>query len=84
MSNMIKIQKELGLFIPPSDFDTVTVEAEVEISWAPPQEPSCTSSTDCKDWPNSTCNITSDGKRRCLCNQNFLWDGLNLNCSTKG
>jgi hypothetical protein len=59
-------------------------EAEVEISWEPPQELSCTSSRDCKDWPNSTCNITRDGKKRCLCNGNFLWDGLNLNCTTKG
>jgi len=54
---------------------------EVEISWIPPQEPNCTLSKDCKDWPNSTCNITSDGKRRCLCNQNFRWNGSTLNCT---
>jgi len=59
-------------------------DGEVEISWETPQEPSCTSSRDCKYWPNSTCNITTrDGKKRCLCNGNFRWDGLNLNC-TKG
>jgi hypothetical protein len=57
------------------------VEAEVEISWIPPQEPNCTLSKDCKDWPNSTCKITRDGKRRCLCNQNFRWNGSTLNCT---
>jgi hypothetical protein len=62
-----------------SDTDSVIVEAEVKISWAPPQEPSCTSSRDCKDWPNSTCNVAIDGKRRCLCTGNFLWHGSNLN-----
>jgi hypothetical protein len=56
----------------------------IEIRWETPQEPSCNSSRDCKDWPNSTCNITRDGKKRCLCKGNFLWDGLNLNCTTKG
>jgi len=57
---------------------------ELIISWEIPKEPSCNSSRDCKDWPNSTCNSASDGKKRCLCNRNFRWDGLNLNCSTKG
>jgi len=46
-------------------------------------EPSCTSSRDCKDWPNSTCNRGTDGKKRCLCNGSFQWDGSNSNC-TKG
>ncbi|KAG6657876.1 hypothetical protein CIPAW_04G120300 [Carya illinoinensis] len=53
----------------------------VLISWEPPMEPTCTSSTDCKNWPNSTCNATRGGKRRCLCHPNFLWDGSNLNCT---
>ena len=56
-------------------------EDEVEIGWDPPPEPTCSSPTDCKDWPNSTCNVTRDGKRRCLCNANFVWDSLNLNCT---
>ncbi|KAG2712300.1 hypothetical protein I3760_04G118800 [Carya illinoinensis] len=56
----------------------------VLISWKPPMEPTCTSSTDCKDWPNSTCNATREGKRRCLCHPNFLWDGSNLNCTKEG
>ena len=60
------------------------VKDEIEISWEPPLEPSCNSSRDCKDWPNSTCNIVAgDGKRRCLCTRNFQWNGSNLNC-TKG
>lgn len=54
---------------------------EIELSWEPPLEPTCSSLLDCKDWPNSTCNTTSDGKKRCLCNKNFLWDGLKLNCT---
>jgi hypothetical protein len=58
---------------------------EAKISWEKPlaMEPSCTSSRDCKDLKNSTCNIASDGKKRCLCNGSFLWDASNLNC-TKG
>jgi hypothetical protein len=59
------------------------VKDEIEISWKPPLEPSCNSSNDCKDWPNSTCNVARDGKRRCLCTRNFQWNGSNLNC-TKG
>ncbi|KAL4363301.1 hypothetical protein GQ457_04G005170 [Hibiscus cannabinus] len=35
----------------------------------------------CKDWPNSTCNVTSVGTKRCLCNTNFRWDNSNLNCT---
>ncbi|XP_037493948.1 G-type lectin S-receptor-like serine/threonine-protein kinase At4g03230 isoform X2 [Jatropha curcas] len=53
---------------------------EIEISWDPPQEPSCISSSDCKDWPHSTCNVR-DGPKRCLCNANFRWDGSALNCT---
>ena len=56
---------------------------EVEISWEPPKEPTCTSSKNCTDWPNSTCNVTRDGKGRCHCKGNFLWDGSKLKC-TKG
>ncbi len=56
-------------------------EDEVEIGWDQPKEPSCSSHTDCKDWPNSTCNATGDGKTRCLCNAMFVWDSLSLNCT---
>ncbi|XP_021829959.1 G-type lectin S-receptor-like serine/threonine-protein kinase At4g03230 isoform X1 [Prunus avium] len=54
---------------------------EVEISWEPPLEPPCSSSTDCKDWPHSTCNATQEGKKRCLCPTNSKWDSLTLNCT---
>ncbi|KAL4361221.1 hypothetical protein GQ457_04G004880 [Hibiscus cannabinus] len=54
---------------------------EVEIGWDPPLQPICSSPTDCKDWPNSTCNVTSVGTKRCLCNTNFRWDNSNLNCT---
>ena len=54
---------------------------EIELRWEPPLEPLCSSSMDCKEWPNTTCNTTTDGKNRCLCNTNFIWDGLNTNCT---
>ncbi|GLT87014.1 hypothetical protein SLE2022_051180 [Rubroshorea leprosula] len=54
---------------------------EVEIAWDAPPEPTCSSSADCKDWPNSTCNVTGGGTRRCLCNTNFRWDRPSLNCT---
>ncbi|KAL9382726.1 hypothetical protein Peur_025761 [Populus x canadensis] len=53
---------------------------EIDIGWAPPPEPVCSSSSDCDDWPNSTCNVTGNGTARCLCNSNFWWDGMALNC----
>ncbi|XP_054812243.1 G-type lectin S-receptor-like serine/threonine-protein kinase At4g03230 isoform X2 [Prosopis cineraria] len=57
---------------------------EIEMSWDPPLEPLCRSFSDCKDWPNSICNTSRDGEKRCLCKTNFLWDGLILNCTFEG
>ncbi|KAJ4729941.1 S-locus lectin protein kinase family protein [Melia azedarach] len=54
---------------------------EVEIGWEPPEEPTCSSPSDCKDWPHSTCNLTVNGERRCLCEKTFRWDGIALNCT---
>lgn len=54
---------------------------EAEITWEPPQEPLCSSSSDCKDWPDSTCHETLDGKRKCICNSNFKWDPIHINCT---
>ena len=53
---------------------------EIDIGWEPPREPVCSSSSDCDDWPNSTCNVTGNGTARCFCNSNFWWDGMALNC----
>ncbi|KAG6738989.1 hypothetical protein POTOM_058624 [Populus tomentosa] len=53
---------------------------EIDIGWEPPPEPVCSSSSDCEDWPHSTCNVTGNGTARCLCNSNFWWDGMALNC----
>uniref|UniRef100_A0A7N2MA81 Non-specific serine/threonine protein kinase n=1 Tax=Quercus lobata TaxID=97700 RepID=A0A7N2MA81_QUELO len=53
----------------------------VEIVWEPPLEPFCNLSTDCKDWPHSTCKSASDGKGRCLCTKSFRWDGTKLSCT---
>lgn len=62
--------------------DTVLLgDNEVELSWEPPEEPLCSSSSDCRGWPNSSCNMTKDGNKRCLCNTKFRWDGLSLNCT---
>ncbi|CAL5406396.1 unnamed protein product [Camellia sinensis] len=54
----------------------------VEISWDPAPQLTCTLLEDCKDWPNSSCNTTEDGKRRCLCNANYQRHGLELNCTS--
>jgi len=54
---------------------------EVEIGWDPPPEPTCFSSSDCKYWPNSSCSARIDGKKLCLCNAKFKWDGLKLKCT---
>ncbi|XP_059282341.1 uncharacterized protein LOC132036120 [Lycium ferocissimum] len=51
------------------------------ISWNPPLEPICTTSENCTDWPNSTCNVTEQGDRRCTCKSDYKWDGLISNCS---
>ncbi|KAK3184281.1 hypothetical protein Dsin_031567 [Dipteronia sinensis] len=63
------------------DEDSLTGRVEVEISWDGPPEPMCSSSEDCKSWPNSSCNKTGDGKTRCLCNRCFQWNSLGLNCT---
>ncbi|XP_059449197.1 G-type lectin S-receptor-like serine/threonine-protein kinase At4g03230 [Corylus avellana] len=71
------------LFHPTIDSGNYSSEVRdaIEISWTRPLEPSCSSSNDCKDWPNSTCNEAKDGNRRCLCTKNFHWNGSNLNCT---
>eukprot|EP00261_Vitis_vinifera_P037744 XP_019078987.1 PREDICTED: G-type lectin S-receptor-like serine/threonine-protein kinase At4g03230 isoform X1 [Vitis vinifera] len=53
---------------------------EIEISWDPPLEPVCTSSADCKDWPNSNCR-TQNGTTKCFCNEKFKWNGSSLDCT---
>ncbi|XP_023900533.1 G-type lectin S-receptor-like serine/threonine-protein kinase At4g03230 isoform X1 [Quercus suber] len=57
------------------------VTDDVEIVWEPPLEPICNLSTDCKDWPHSTCKSASHGKRKCLCTKSFRWDGTKLSCT---
>ncbi|GMN64668.1 hypothetical protein TIFTF001_033729 [Ficus carica] len=59
---------------------------EIEIGWNLPPEPTCTSQANCTEWRHSTCTTAAsdgknDGKKRCLCNTNFQWDGVNLNCT---
>ncbi|WCJ21169.1 S-locus lectin protein kinase family protein [Euphorbia peplus] len=51
---------------------------EVEIEWNLPFEPVCNLPTECIDWPNSTC--TGNGTKKCICNNNFQWDGNVLDC----
>jgi hypothetical protein len=85
MTTILKLENSRGNQLnPPFKLINWFNADELIISWEIPKEPSCNSSRDCKDWPNSTCNSASDGKKRCLCNRNFRWDGLKLNCSTKG
>ncbi|XP_049383761.1 G-type lectin S-receptor-like serine/threonine-protein kinase At4g03230 [Solanum stenotomum] len=55
---------------------------EIHIMWKPPPEPTCKTSADCVDWPNSSCNIREgQGQRRCLCNQYYKWNALAINCT---
>ncbi|XP_022727428.1 G-type lectin S-receptor-like serine/threonine-protein kinase At4g03230 [Durio zibethinus] len=56
---------------------------EVEIGWNLPLEPTCGSSEDCKDWPNSFCNVAADGKNRCICNSSFQWDPSKISCTSE-
>ncbi|KAK6785030.1 hypothetical protein RDI58_018485 [Solanum bulbocastanum] len=52
------------------------------ISWKLPLEPFCKTSEDCNDWPNSSCNMTKQGERRCICQTDYKWNGMILNCSS--
>jgi len=61
--------------------DTVTGGTEVEVRWDPPLEPTCSLSANCKDWPNSSCSKSGQGKKQCFCNHDFKWNGFNLNCT---
>lgn len=54
---------------------------QVEIGWKPPSEPTCDSSSDCEDWPNSDCHDKGNGDRRCYCNESYTWDGSLANCT---
>ncbi|GKV21431.1 hypothetical protein SLEP1_g31412 [Rubroshorea leprosula] len=61
---------------------------EIDIGWTPPLEPLCNTSQDCSDWPNSSCLVAKDRKRRCLCyagnatNASFQWDPTTVNCTS--
>ena len=57
-------------------------EDEVEVTWQPPPEPICAESADCVGWEHSSCKAARVGKS-CLCDTNYRWDGVSLNC-TKG
>ncbi|XP_061362286.1 G-type lectin S-receptor-like serine/threonine-protein kinase At4g03230 isoform X2 [Gastrolobium bilobum] len=57
---------------------------QIEISWLPAPEPACSEYKDCKNWLHSTCNATSEGQRRCLCDSNYQWNASNLSCTQDG
>ncbi|KAK8700469.1 hypothetical protein V6N13_018865 [Hibiscus sabdariffa] len=57
---------------------------EVEIGWKTPLEPTCGSSKDCKVWPDSSCNVAADGKKRCTCNRSAKWDPSQASCIREG
>ncbi|KAM1010097.1 hypothetical protein TB1_044740 [Malus domestica] len=54
----------------------------VEMGWELPMEPTCTTPADCRDWSHSIRNPARDGMKRCFCETNFRWDGLN--CTQEG
>ncbi|KAL4576299.1 hypothetical protein LXL04_012391 [Taraxacum kok-saghyz] len=51
----------------------------VELIWAPPPEPPCTSQGHCDS--TSTCRDDHDGTRRCFCNPKFRWDANTGHCA---
>lgn len=54
-------------------------EKQIEVEWEPPLEPACSNSTDCIDWPHSTCE-TRGTRSMCLCLPNYHWNGSTLTC----
>ncbi|KAL4281956.1 hypothetical protein GQ457_03G005930 [Hibiscus cannabinus] len=57
---------------------------EVEIGWKTPLEPTCGSSKDCKVWPDSSCNVAADGRKRCTCNRPAKWEPSQASCIREG
>ncbi|XP_020985825.2 G-type lectin S-receptor-like serine/threonine-protein kinase At4g03230 [Arachis duranensis] len=55
-------------------------KAKVEVTWEPPHEPVCSEPKDCVGWNHSSCKVASGGKR-CLCDKNYHWDGIALECT---
>ncbi|XP_057516306.1 G-type lectin S-receptor-like serine/threonine-protein kinase At4g03230 isoform X3 [Amaranthus tricolor] len=56
---------------------------EVELGWKPPPEPACNASSDCRDWPYTSCKKKRGGEMRCICGSKYHWDGWNLKCTKK-
>ncbi|CAO2819040.1 unnamed protein product [Amaranthus hypochondriacus] len=56
---------------------------EVELGWKPPPEPACNASSDCHDWPYTTCTKARGAETRCICGSKYHWDGWNLKCTKK-
>lgn len=79
---VLEFNRSLPFHLSSSCHGKTSSKPEIEISWEPPPEPTCITSTNCTDWPDSTCSTTLDGWR-CLCKPNFRWNPLLLNC-TKG
>ncbi|XP_028796139.1 G-type lectin S-receptor-like serine/threonine-protein kinase At4g03230 [Neltuma alba] len=61
--------------------DDVDEAKTLKINWSAPDEPPCNNSVDCEGWSHSTCNATGNGNGRCLCDEKYKWDGLNLSCT---
>ncbi|PON80479.1 Serine/threonine protein kinase [Parasponia andersonii] len=56
---------------------------ELEIQWTLPPKPVCDESSDCNDWPHSSCgNATEDGARRCTCDEQFRWNFETFSCTS--
>nr|GEX45850.1 wall-associated receptor kinase-like 20 [Tanacetum cinerariifolium] len=50
----------------------------VELMWALPGEPRCTTQAQCDS--TSTCKDVQDGKRRCICKSKLRWDAVTGQC----
>ncbi|KAL1808172.1 hypothetical protein ACET3Z_025162 [Daucus carota] len=57
-------------------------EPGVEVEWASPQEPVCSSPADCRILLNSKCQLNqgNGGQKRCFCNAGRLWDPVYGRC----
>ncbi|KAI4338170.1 hypothetical protein L6164_016514 [Bauhinia variegata] len=54
---------------------------DLVVTWEPPLEPNCSNSTDCQGWPNSSCNASETGTRKCFCDTNYRWNSSILSCT---
>lgn len=53
----------------------------IELEWASPLQPVCSSQSDCDKLSTCQKDPSSNGVSRCVCNQGFQWTGLTGTCT---